>query len=95
MRPERITLKQAQARWDKIASSIMLVSKKTNGLTLPSINMTTIFAGRQSMTASAVAKEVAKITGEWERVESGDSHTNARSTRKISVKHPSDYVTNT
>ena len=47
----------------------MLVSKKTNGLTLPSINMTTIFAGRQSMTASAVAKEVGSIIEAWEPVE--------------------------
>lgn len=69
MRPERITLKQAQARWDKIASSIKLVSKKADGLPLPSIDMTTIFAGRKSMTADAVAKEVAKIIGAWEPVE--------------------------
>lgn len=62
-------MRKAQARWDKIASSIMLVSKKTNGLTLPSINMTTIFAGRQSMTASAVAKEVGSIIEAWEPVE--------------------------
>lgn len=69
MRPERITLKQAQARWDKIASSIKLVSKKADGLTLPSIDMELIFAGRQSMTAEAVANEVAAIIEAWEPVE--------------------------
>ena len=69
MRPERITLRKAQARWDKIASSIKLVSKKADGLPLPSIDMATIFAGRQSMTADAVAKEVAKIIEAWEPVE--------------------------
>lgn len=69
MRPERITLKQAQARWDKIASGIKLVSKKADGIALPSIDMTTIFAGRQSMTVDAVAKEVAIIIEAWEPVE--------------------------
>lgn len=69
MRPERITLRQAQARWDKIASGIKLVSKKADGLTLPSIDMATIFAGRQSMTADAVAEEVAKFIEAWEPVE--------------------------
>ena len=69
MRPERITLRKAQARWDKIASSIKLASKKADGLPLPSIDMTRIFAGRQSMTADAVAKEVAKIIEAWEPVE--------------------------
>ena len=66
MRSERITLKQAQSRWNKIASSIKLVSKKADGLTLPSIDMATIFSGRQSMTADAVAKEVANIIEAWE-----------------------------
>ena len=66
MKPQRITLKQAQERWNKIASSIKLVSKKAEGLTLPSIDMATIFAGRQSMTANEVADEVAKIIEAWE-----------------------------
>lgn len=66
MKPQRITLKQAQERWNKIASSIVLVSKKAEGLTLPSIDMATIFAGRQSMTANEVADEVAKIIEAWE-----------------------------
>ena len=95
MRPERITLKQAQARWDKIASSIMLVSKKAEGLTLPSIDMTTIFAGRQSMTASAVAKEVAKIIGAWEPVEWWGRNTDEGSIWQISVNTPFVYVINT
>jgi len=69
MRPERITLKQAQARWNKIASSIKLVSKKADGITLPSIDMVSIFAGRHSMTANAVAKEVANIIEAWEPTE--------------------------
>lgn len=69
MRLERITMRKAQARWDRIASSIKLVSKKADGLPLPSIDMTTIFAGRQSMTADAVAKEVAIIIEAWEPVE--------------------------
>ena len=69
MRPERITMRKAQERWDRIATSVKLVSKKADGLSLPSIDMTVIFAGRQSMTADAVAKEVAKIIEAWEPVE--------------------------
>ena len=69
MRPERITKRKAQARWDKIASSIKLVSKKADGLPLPSIDMTTIFAGRHSMNADEVAKEVGSIIEAWEPVE--------------------------
>ena len=69
MKPQRITLKQAQARWGKIASSIKLVSKKADGLPLPSIDMAKIFAGRHSMNADEVAKEVGSIIEAWEPVE--------------------------
>ncbi len=67
MRPERLTMKQAQAKWDDMKENIYLNGKKDgHGVQLPSIDMATIFHGRQSMTWKHIADAIKEQVQAWE-----------------------------
>ncbi len=67
MRPERLTMKQAQTRWDDIKENIYLNGKKgKHGVQLPSIDMATIFQGRQSMTWQHIADAIKEQVEAWQ-----------------------------
>ena len=66
MRKERLTLQQAQKAWDKIEQNIKLAPFNDEGISLPHIDMSKIFAGRQSMTWHAINDEVKRIIEEWQ-----------------------------
>lgn len=58
MRPERITLQQAQRCYDSIQAQIKLAPSNGACVELPHIDMAGIFAGRKSMTWQAVTAAV-------------------------------------
>jgi hypothetical protein len=59
MRPERITLKNAQKVWDAIADNCLVFANKK----LPQIDMAEIFAGRKSMDYKDVQQAVIERVG--------------------------------
>jgi len=61
MRPERITLNQAQRVYDNIVRHIKLTGWKGERLELPAIDMAAIFNGRKSMTHYHVLDAINKI----------------------------------
>ncbi len=67
MRPERLTLKQAQDIWDEIQNGIALNGKMDgNGVKLPAIDLAKIFAGRKSMTWHEIGRELVTIIAAWQ-----------------------------
>lgn len=58
MRPERITLQQAQRCYNAIRAQVKLDPRITM---LPEIDMNDIFIGRKSMTIASVTKQVCGI----------------------------------
>lgn len=64
MRPERITLNQAQRVYDDIVRNIKLTGWKGETPTLPAIDMAAIFNGRKSMTHYHVLDAINKIIAE-------------------------------
>ena len=61
MRPERITLNQAQRVYDNIVRHIKLTGWKGERLELPAIDMAAIFNGRKSMTHYHVLEAINKV----------------------------------
>ena len=61
MRPERMTIAQAQRVYDNILREIKLIGWKGERLELPPIDFTKIFAGRKSMTYYHLLEEVNAI----------------------------------
>lgn len=67
MRPERLTLQQAQAIWDDMRNNIALNGlKDKNGVKLPIIDMAGIFAGRRSMKWQDIGNAIGSIIAAWE-----------------------------
>ncbi len=67
MRPERLTLKQAQDIWNEMQQGIALNGKMDGkGIKLPSIDLAEIFAGRKSMTWQDIGRELATIIAAWQ-----------------------------
>jgi hypothetical protein len=67
MRPERITLQQAQRVYNEIKAAVPTIAKYDSkyksfpGVPLPDIDMAAIFAGRKSMNVAHVLRAVEAI----------------------------------
>lgn len=61
MRPERVTKRQAQTCYDAIREHITLAPLHGEAVTLPTIDMDTIFGKQKSMTWYAVCDAVNAI----------------------------------
>lgn len=67
MRDKLMTQEQAQALWDKMRSEIALNGRMgCRGVSLPSIDMGKVFAGRKQMTWFAISEQVTDIINAWQ-----------------------------
>lgn len=60
MKRNRITIKKAQKVWDSIRTSLKIAPYQGEAQQLPHIDMAEIFAGRKTMKADEVEKEIRK-----------------------------------
>ena len=65
MAGKRITIEQAQARWNIIEQQVKLLVRSDRPIKLPSIDLKQIYGNRISMDVEAVIRAVADIISKW------------------------------
>lgn len=65
MRKQRIRRTTAQKVWDEIAGNRKLAKFNDAGLSIPPIDMDTIFKGRKTITLDELKQELGRIIAAW------------------------------
>lgn len=80
MRRNRITTKKAQKIWDSIRKSVRIAPYQGGSMEPPHIDMAEIFAGRKSMKADELEREIVSRIKSWQPLYHESSTTDTQRT---------------